>query len=230
VSGGLATLLPGPWRASLEAASATPGFHELDRFLETEWRTATVFPTRDRVFAALAATAPGAVRAVIFGQDPYPTAGNANGLAFSVCDGVRVPASLKNLFAGLSLDLGLPTPSTGNLEPWARRGVLLLNTVLTVREGAPNSHRRKGWEPFTRAIISAVDAQPGPVAFFCFGVPARELAKALVDGARHLVIAAPHPSPLNGHDFVRFVEAERPFSRANAVLQAAGRGAIDWSL
>jgi uracil-DNA glycosylase len=226
----LAGLVPKAWRPALAAALAAPGFGELERFLEREAEAGEVFPPRAQIFAALEATPPAGVKAVIFGQDPYPTKGNANGLAFSVADGVKVPASLRNLYAGLSLDLGVPKAATGNLEPWARRGVLLLNTVLTVRAGAANSHRRKGWEPFTQAVIAAANAQPGPVVFFCFGVPARDLAQKLVDAKKHLLLVTPHPSPLNGSDFVKAVEKDRPFSRANEVLVAAGRGPIDWSL
>jgi uracil-DNA glycosylase len=217
-------------RAVLDPALRAPAFAQLSAFVEEEWRSQQVFPPREQVFAALAATAPDAVRAVIFGQDPYPTPGNANGLAFSVSPGVKVPASLRNLFAGLGLDVGLPKPTTGDLTPWAQRGVLLLNTVLTVRAGAANSHQRKGWEPFTQAVIAAVNAQPGPVVFFCFGKQAAALAGDLVDASRHTVLVTPHPSPLNGNAFVTHVQAQRPFTRANAVLTAAGRGSIDWSL
>jgi uracil-DNA glycosylase len=226
----LTELVPESWRASLADELQGPGFAALEAFLDDEAKVAKVFPPRAQIFSALALTTPQQVKAVIFGQDPYPTEGNANGLAFSVSDGVKVPASLRNIFAGLSLEFGLPKPATGNLEPWAKQGVLLLNTVLTVREGAANSHRRKGWEPITTAVIRAVAAQPGPVVFFCFGVQAREMVAKLVDATKHTIIVTPHPSPLNGSDFIKAVEAERPFSKANEVLEAAGRGAIDWKV
>ncbi len=226
----LAALVPAAWQGALAGAMAQPSFTALETFLASEAQAAKIFPPSAQIFAALELTAPPEVKAVILGQDPYPTAGNANGLAFSVAEGVKVPASLRNLFAGLALEFGLPKSKTGNLEPWARRGVLLLNTVLTVREGVPNAHRRKGWEPFTTAVIEAVNAQPGPVIFFCFGAQARDLVARSVDGAKHTILVTPHPSPLNGNDFVKHLEAERPFTRANGVLEAAGRGAIDWSL
>jgi uracil-DNA glycosylase len=227
---GLRSLVPALWQPVLADALAAPSFDELDAFLTADAKAGDCFPPRSEIFAALECTPPASVKAVIFGQDPYPTRGNANGLAFSVNDGVKVPASLRNIFAGLSLEFGFEKPKTGNLVPWAERGVLLLNTVLTVREGAPNSHKRKGWEPFTQAVISAVNAQPGPVVFFCFGAQARDMVAKFVDAGRHAVIIAPHPSPLNGNDFVKAVEKDRPFTKANQVLEAAGRGPIDWSL
>lgn len=227
---GLAALVPPSWRGALAEAIAAPSFQELDAFLTAEAQAGDIFPPRNEIFAALECTAPEHVKAVIFGQDPYPTRGNANGLAFSVNDGVKVAASLRNILAGLSIEFGFEKPKTGNLMPWAKRGVLLLNTVLTVREGAANSHKRKGWEPFTQAVISAVNAQPGPVVFFCFGAQARDMVAKFVDATRHPVIVTPHPSPLNGNDFVKAVERDRPFTKANQLLEAAGRGAIDWSL
>lgn len=226
----LASLVPLPWRAALAPALEAPSFAALERFLDAEARAANVFPPRPQVFAALAHTAPAAVKAVLLGQDPYPTAGNANGLAFSVSPGVRPPASLKNLFKGLAADVGAPPPSSGDLTCWADRGVLLLNAVLTVREGAPASHRKKGWEPFTEAVLRTVDGLPGPVVFLCLGQHANALVGRLLDGARHTVLCAPHPSPLNGNAFVEAAARERPFSRANAVLRAAGRGEVDWTL
>ena len=223
----LGALVPPAWRAPLEPVLRSPGFAALERFLVLEAAAAAVLPPRERIFAALALTPPEAVRAVILGQDPYPTAGNANGLAFSVAPGSKVPASLRNLFAGLQLDLGIPRPTSGDLSPWARGGVLLLNSVLTVREGAPGSHRRQGWEAFTRAALGAVSARARPAVFFCFGKEAQAVAAACVDGRRHLVIATPHPSPLTGGAFLEAVKRDRPFSRANAFLTAAGLPALD---
>ncbi len=226
----LASLVPAPWRVALAPALAAPSFAALERFLDAEARAANVFPPRPLVFAALAHTAPERVRVVVVGQDPYPTEGNANGLAFSVSPGVKPPASLKNLFKGLAADVGAPVPSSGDLTPWADRGVLLLNAVLTVREGAPASHRRKGWEPVTEAVLRAVSGLAGPVVFLCLGRHAKALAERLVDGARHTVLCAPHPSPLNGNAFLEAAARDRPFTRTNAVLRAAGRGEVDWRL
>ncbi|MBE2249522.1 MAG: uracil-DNA glycosylase [Myxococcus sp.] len=226
----LAELVPPSWREVLRGATSAPSFSALEAFLAVEWQTQSVFPPRAQVFTALERTAPSAIKAVILGQDPYPKAGDANGLAFSVSPGVKTPASLRNLFKGLVLDVGIPPPTTADLSPWADRGVLLLNTVLTVREGEANSHKKKGWEPFTEAVLRHVAALPGPIVFFCFGKPAEAMVTKLVDAAKHPVLVTPHPSPLNGNAFVDAVAKDKPFSKANALLVAAGRGPIDWSL
>ncbi len=226
----LKALVPSGWRKALGPVLDSPAFEALEAFLDGELEQGPIYPPRQQIFRALSLTPLEAVKVVIIGQDPYPTAGNANGLAFSVASGMKVPASLKNVFAGLSADLGVPTPSSGDLTPWAERGVLLLNTVLTVREKQPNSHRKKGWEAVTQALLEAVNRQPGPCVFLCFGVPAKHMAERLVDTSKHRVLTAPHPSPLNGKAFVRAVEHDRHFSKTNAILMNAGRGAIDWSL
>ncbi len=226
----LADLVPGAWRHALSTAIASESFSALDTFVTSQWQTASVFPPREQVFEALTRTAPANVKAVILGQDPYPKAGDANGLAFSVSPGVKPPASLRNLFKGLVTDVGITAPTTGDLSPWADRGVLLLNTVLTVREGEANSHKKKGWEPFTEAVLRHVAALPGPIVFFCFGKPAEAMVAKLVDGTKHHILVTPHPSPLNGNAFVDAVTKDQPFSKANALLTAAGRGPLDWSL
>ncbi len=226
----LAALVPGAWRHALSTAIASESFSALDTFVTSQWQTASVFPPREQVFEALTRTAPANVKAVILGQDPYPKAGDANGLAFSVSPGVKPPASLRNLFKGLVIDVGITAPTTGDLSPWADRGVLLLNTVLTVREGEANSHKKKGWEPFTEAVLRHVAALPGPIVFFCFGKPAEAMVAKLVDGTKHHILVTPHPSPLNGNAFVDAVTKDQPFSKANALLTAAGRGPLDWSL
>jgi uracil-DNA glycosylase len=226
----LRQLVPESWRAALADVLAAPSFLELERFLDEECRTCTVLPPRERIFAALEATPPEAVKVVVLGQDPYPTAGNANGLAFSVMPGVKVPASLKNIFAGVQADVGGPLPKSGDLSPWARQGVLLLNTVLTVREGAPSSHARRGWEALTAAVVQRVQDQRGPVVFLSFGNHAAAVLEGRVDLARHRVLQAPHPSPLNGRKFVETVGREKLFSRANEALAAAGRAPIVWRL
>lgn len=226
----LKTLVPADWRKALGAELEKPSFKELEKFLDKESAAGKVFPPRSQIFAALKQTPPHKVKVVVIGQDPYPTAGNANGLSFSVAKGQKIPASLKNIFAGLNADDGTPIPKTGDLTPWAKRGVLLLNTVLTVREGAPNSHRGKGWEPFTEAVLKKVDAEPGPVVFLCFGAQAQQMAAKLVDPGKHTILAAPHPSPLNGNAFVTAAKRDHLFSRTNQILTTGGRGAIDWSL
>lgn len=183
-----------------------------------------VAPADADVWRALALTPPDAVRVVLLGQDPYPTPGHADGLAFSVRPGVRPPRSLANVFRELEADLGHARPASGSLEPWARQGVLLLNTALTVEEGAANAHAGWGWTPVTDAILDAVSARPEPTVFLLWGRPAQARARRIA--AHHPILAAPHPSPLARGGFF----GTRPFSRANAALEAAGRGRIDWRL
>jgi len=226
----LASLMPADWRKALAAEVKSPSFAALDTFLQKEEATSKVFPPRSQIFAAMKATPLADAKVVIIGQDPYPTAGNANGLSFSVNKGMKLPGSLRNIFTGLSKDTGLPAPKTGDLTPWAERGVLLLNTVLTVSEGKPNSHKGKGWEQLTEAALKKVNEQPGPVVFLCFGAQAKDMAERLVDKSKHTIIAEPHPSPLNGNKFVEAVAKDHIFTRTNELLTAGGRGAIDWSL
>lgn len=218
--------VPRPWRPLLADAVATPSYAALDRFLDAERRAHDVEPPEDEVFTALALTPPDRVRAVILGQDPYPTPGVAHGLAFSVRPGAPIPASLRNVFTELAADLDQPRPRDGSLVPWAKAGVLLLNAVLTVRAGAPNSHRGEGWEPFTDAVLRAVSAQPRRVAFVLWGAYAQAKIP-LVDAARHAILTAPHPSPLSAR---RGFFGSRPFSGVNAALAEAGEPPIDWTL
>lgn len=231
MSSQLAALIPPAWREALAPEIKSPEFTALAAFLDAEEASgAQVFPPRAQLFAALRYAAPEEVRVVVIGQDPYPTKGNANGLAFSVSPGMKVPASLRNIFKALAADVGAAMPTSGDLTPWAKQGVLLLNTVLTVREGEANSHRGKGWEPLTEAMLKRVNASSRPVVFLCFGAQAQKMAGALVDTARHTVLGAPHPSPLNGRAFENAVVAEKHFTRTNEVLQRAGRGVIQWGL
>lgn len=220
----LSELVPAPWRNALTEATSAESFTALSTFLDTEWRDAVVFPPKSQVFAALELTPPEAVRVVLLGQDPYPTAGNANGLAFSVTKDVKIPASLKNVFLGLEADLGASVPKHGDLTAWAQRGVLLLNAVLTVREKTPQSHQKKGWEAFTTAVLRHVASAPRKVVFLCFGKPALKLVESL--GTSHPIVAAPHPSPLNGRAFVDAVAKDKLFSKVNSLLDAP----MDWSL
>ena len=163
---------------------------------------------------------------VILGQDPYHGEGQAHGLCFSVKPGVRPPPSLINIYKELQSDLGIAPPSHGNLEAWARQGVLLLNAVLTVEAGLAASHQGKGWERFTDAVIRLVNDQPRPVVFILWGSYAQKKA-AFVDRTRHLVLASAHPSPLSAHNGFF---GSRPFSKANAFLVAQGQEPIDWDL
>ncbi|MDX1673256.1 MAG: uracil-DNA glycosylase [Longimicrobiales bacterium] len=201
-------------------------FEELESFLEQERERRRVYPPREEVFRALELTPREAVRVVLLGQDPYHGPGQAHGLAFSVRPGVAKPPSLRNLLQELHEDLGVSMPEDGDLTPWARRGVLLLNAVLTVREGAPGSHRGKGWETFTDAVVEAASRGGDPVVFMLLGNRAREKAGG-VDDDRHGVIEVPHPSPLSAY---RGFFGSRVFSRTNALLEALGREPVDWSL
>jgi uracil-DNA glycosylase len=221
----LASDIPEGWRAELAEELEKPYFKELDKFVTSERASATVFPPKAQTFAALSHTPLEKVRVVVIGQDPYPTAGNANGLAFSVSPGVAVPGSLKNIYKNLEKDLGTTMPTHGNLEQWADQGVLLLNTVLTVREGEANSHQGKGWEEFTKSVLAKINEQDKPVVFLLLGNSAQKMA-GLIDTSKHSIVAAPHPSPLNAANFMK----SQPFSAVNTALSASGRGEIDWQI
>lgn len=220
-------MLPDAWRAELApffAESATVA--GLEAFLAEEWRTATVFPPRDEIFAALRLTPPEKVRVLIVGQDPYHDDGQAHGLCFSVRKGVPLPPSLRNIFKELAVDLGVTAPRHGDLTAWARQGVLLLNTVLTVRAHQAHSHAGRGWEAFTDMVIRAVSASPEPAVFVLWGAPAQKKLP-LIDWTRHTVVQAAHPSPLSAY---RGFFGSRPFSAINNALRNNGFPAIDWCL
>jgi uracil-DNA glycosylase len=222
--------LPESWRAVLAPALATPEARRLGGFLRAEEAAGKrVFPPRGSRLAALELTPLDAVRVVILGQDPYHGAGQAHGLCFSVQAGVRVPPSLANIYKELHRDLGLAIPAHGHLEKWARQGVLLLNNALTVEEGKAGSHQGLGWEAITDAAVAAVAAKAEPCVFMLWGSHARRKAErvpGLMNG-HHLVLVAPHPSPLSAH--TGFIGCGH-FSKANAFLEAQGRGTIDWRL
>lgn len=215
------------WRVPLQGALNSPDMSRLLQFL-TDERTAgrTIFPPDDAYFRALDLTPLNRVKVVILGQDPYHGEGQAHGLAFSVQPGVRVPPSLANIYKELRSDLGLEPPRHGFLEHWAKQGVLLLNSVLTVEMGRAASHQKRGWEPFTDAVVRLVNDRAPPCVFMLWGAHAQRKA-AFVDTTRHLVLKSPHPSPLSAH--AGFLGC-RHFSRANAFLEEHERGAIDWSL
>jgi len=222
--------VPESWRAVLDPALATPQARKLGGFLKAEeCNGKRIYPPRGTRLAALELTPLDAVKVAILGQDPYHGPGQAHGLCFSVQDGVKVPPSLVNIYKELNADLGLPIPAHGNLSKWARQGVLLLNASLTVEDGRPASHAGLGWEAITDAVVAAVAAKPEPCVFMLWGSHARKKA-ANVPGlmhSHHLVLTAPHPSPLSAHK--GFLGC-RHFSQANAFLQAKGRGAVDWRL
>ncbi len=199
---------------------------ELMKFVAEERAASEVYPPRSEVFAALHLTAFADVKVVIVGQDPYHGTGQAHGLCFSVNPGVRIPPSLVNIFTELQADLGIPPATTGDLRSWARQGVLLLNTTLTVRANEAASHQGKGWEMFTDEVIRAVSERNERVVFVLWGAHARK-KKALVDRGHHTILESAHPSPLSAH---RGFFGSRPFSAANAALEAVGRAPIDWRL
>ncbi|MBB5984274.1 uracil-DNA glycosylase [Sphingobium lignivorans] len=219
------------WRAALGNEFAAPYMADLKRFLlERKQAGAQIFPRGQDWFNALALTPLDKVRAVILGQDPYHGPGQAHGLCFSVRPGVRPPPSLVNIFKELRADIGFTPPGHGHLDHWARQGVLLLNSVLTVEMGRAGAHAGRGWERFTDAVIARVAALEQPVAFLLWGAHAQKKAGFVEDvarGGRHLVLRAPHPSPLSAHN--GFFGC-RHFSQANAFLEAHGRGKIDWTL
>jgi uracil-DNA glycosylase len=223
---GLLAQIPESWRPVLEPALRDPAAQSLSAFLDAERAGHTVFPPADEVFNALALTPFERVSVVILGQDPYHDDGQAHGLAFSVRAGVKQPPSLVNIFKELESDLGVPRPRSGNLEGWARQGVLLLNASLTVRAHAPSSHKGRGWERITDAIISAVNAKPDRVVFVLWGAHAQKKL-SLIDPARHTVIQSAHPSPLSAKSGFF---GSKPFSKSNAALIHAGKPAIDWRL
>jgi uracil-DNA glycosylase len=214
------------WNPLLRDQFDQPYWRDLQSFVANERAAHTVYPPPDDVFAALHLTPYADTRVVILGQDPYHGPQQAHGLCFSVRPGVRVPPSLVNIHKELHDDLGLPIPDHGNLEAWARHGVLLLNTTLTVRAGQAASHQKRGWETFTDHVIEVVNDKPDPVVFLLWGNSARR-KRSLIDTTRHIVIESAHPSPLSAHNGFF---GSRPFSRANAALVAAGREPIDWNL
>lgn len=219
------------WLVRIGGEFAQPYMAALKQFLEGERANGkTIYPRPRDWFAALDATPPDQVRVVILGQDPYHGPGQAHGLCFSVQPGVRVPPSLVNIYKELRSDLGIAPAPHGHLAHWARQGVLLLNNCLTVEAGQAASHQGKGWEKFTDAAVAAVAADPAPKVFILWGSHAQKKAAnvpGLGAGSPHLILRAPHPSPLSAHNGFF---GSRPFSQTNAFLEAQARGAIDWRL
>ena len=214
------------WNPVLRAEFAKPYWAPLQEFVAAERAQHPVYPPKDEVFSALHLTPYADTRVLVLGQDPYHGPRQAHGLCFSVRRGVAVPPSLRNIYEELHDDLGIEPPAHGNLEAWARQGVLLLNTTLTVRGGQAASHAGKGWETFTDEVIAAVNDKDHRVVFILWGSHARK-KKALVDGVRHVVIESAHPSPLSARNGFF---GSKPFSRTNAALEEVGLDPIDWRL
>ncbi len=218
--------LPNGWQPLLADELEKPYFKRLQAFVDEERRTQQVFPPEDNVFSALELTPYDQVNVFLVGQDPYHDEGQAHGLAFSVLPGVKPPPSLANMFKELRDDLGCRIPNNGYLVPWAKQGMLLLNTVLTVRAHQPNSHKGQGWETFTDAVLRKVNEKESQVVFVLWGGPAQKKA-ALIDTSRHVIIQSAHPSPLSARNGFF---GSKPFSKINAALRAAGKPEIDWQL
>jgi len=214
------------WNPLLRDEFDKPYWADLMAFVQEERANHQVFPPHEDVFAALHLTSYADTRVMILGQDPYHGVGQAHGLCFSVRPGVQIPPSLVNMLKELESDLGLPPPENGSLEAWARQGVLLLNTTLTVRAHNAASHQRQGWETFTDRVIDVVNEKPTRVVFLLWGASARR-KKERIDTSRHVIIESPHPSPLSAH---RGFFGSQPYSRTNAALQEAGLQPIDWRL
>jgi uracil-DNA glycosylase len=219
--------IAGDWLPAVSAEFKKPYYRELYQFVRKEYESGTVFPPADQIFNALHLTPLSKVKVVILGQDPYHNVHQAHGLCFSVPEDQReIPPSLINIYRELHDDVGCRMPQTGCLTKWAEQGVLLLNTVLTVRAHQPNSHRNHGWEQFTDAIIRAVETQDRPIVYMLWGTPAQSKAP-MVTNPMHLVLKAPHPSPLSAY---RGFFGCRHFSQCNEFLQAHAVTPIDWQL
>jgi uracil-DNA glycosylase len=217
--------LPRDWRKILTDEFEQPYFQALRAFVDRERAEHTVYPPEEDVFNAFRATPFKKVKVLLLGQDPYHGPGQAHGMCFSVRPGVRPPPSLVNMFKELHGDQGCKIPNNGYLEPWAKEGVLLLNAVLTVRAGQPNSHKGHGWEQFTDAALRALDGREEPVIFALWGGYAQKKAK-LVTHERHRVVKAAHPSPLSAAKFL----GSKPYSAINAALAEVGESPIDWCI
>lgn len=214
------------WDEVLASEFLKPYFKELWQNVEAEYARGTVYPAKEDIFNALSYTPYHKVRVLLLGQDPYHGPGQAHGMAFSVQPGTAFPPSLQNIFKELGQDVGMPYPKTGCLIPWAEQGVLLLNTVLTVRESEPNSHKKLGWTTFTDAIISKLNEREEPVIFLLWGANAKEKLP-LITGHQHFVLSTVHPSPLSAS---RGFFGCKHFSKTNTILHRLGKEPIRWEL
>ncbi len=220
------SMIDNDWLTVLEPEFHKEYYRNLFQFVKKEYDTTQVFPPADDIFNAFHLTPLSKVKVVILGQDPYHGDGQAHGLCFSVQKGVEIPPSLVNIYKELQDDLGCRIPNNGYLEKWARQGVLLLNTVLTVRAHQPFSHQGHGWEEFTDAAIRGLNTQDRPIVFMLWGKPAQQKKKMLTN-PNHLILEAPHPSPLSAY---RGFFGSKPFSQANDFLSAHGGEPIDWQI
>ena len=219
-------MIQNDWLEPLKPEFRKPYYAELFKFVQNEYATRKIFPPADDIFNAFHLTPLHEVKVVILGQDPYHNDGQAHGLCFSVKPDVEIPPSLVNIYQELHDDLGCYIPNNGYLVKWAKQGVLMLNTVLTVRAHQANSHRGMGWEQFTDAAIRILNEQDRPIVFILWGSPAQKKAQML-DNPKHLILKAPHPSPLSAY---RGFFGSRPFSKTNEFLVKNGLTPIDWQI
>lgn len=219
-------MIDNDWLPALEPEFKKPYYRELYQFVREEYNTKQIFPPAEDIFNAFHYTPLKKVKVVILGQDPYHDVGQAHGLCFSVKPGTEIPRSLVNIYKELHDDLGCRVPNNGYLEKWAKQGVLLLNTVLTVRAHMAGSHQGKGWEEFTDAAIRVLNEQDRPMVFILWGRPA-QAKKALLNNPNHLILESPHPSPLSAS---RGFFGSRPFSKTNRFLEENGLAPIDWEI
>lgn len=218
--------LTGGWEAALRPEFLKPYYRSLFEQVREAYRMHQVFPPKSEIFKAFDLTPLEQVKVVILGQDPYHGENQAEGLCFSVRKGIKIPPSLENIYKELYDDIGCDIPKHGSLVSWAKQGVLLLNTVLTVQAHQAFSHAEFGWQEFTDAAIRILNAQDRPIVFFLWGKPAQK-KKAMLTNPKHLILCAPHPSPLSAY---RGFFGSKPFSQANAFLQAHGETPIEWSI
>ena len=218
--------LPPLWQDLLAHETTTPYWSTLQNFVAAERQVANVYPPLGATFHAFALTAPTEVRVVILGQDPYHSQGQANGLCFSVANGVKIPPSLRNIYKELHADLGIAPSTSGDLTSWARQGVLLLNATLTVRQDGAGTHQGHGWEVFTDAVVRTLGSQKSPIAFVLWGAFARN-KKSLITQPQHTIIESVHPSPLSAHNGFF---GSKPFSQINQALRANDSDPIDWQI
>lgn len=222
----LKDLIQTDWQDILHDELQTDYVKNLELFLEKEYQSKTIFPDKQNIFSALNYTPFSETKVVILGQDPYHGDNQAHGLSFSVLPGTKIPPSLVNIFKELADDCKINTPSSGYLVPWAKQGVLLLNTVLTVERGKAHSHKNKGWENFTNCIIKSLNKKENPIIFVLWGKPAQQ-KKQLIDHTKHIIIEAPHPSPLSAY---RGFFGSKPFSKINNSLKETNQPQINWTL
>lgn len=219
-------MIQNDWLTVFDPEFKKPYYRQLFQFVKKEYQERQVFPPADDIFNAFHLTPLKDVKVVIIGQDPYHNEGQAHGLCFSVKPDVEIPPSLVNIYQELHDDLGCYIPNNGYLVKWAEQGVLMLNTVLTVRAHMANSHRQKGWEQFTDAAIEALNKEDRPIVFILWGRPA-QMKRAMLTNPNHLILEAPHPSPLSAY---RGFFGSRPFSKTNRFLEEHGVQPIDWQI